>query len=201
MKKWSFAHLCAYISLAISVTLVVLWCCNVGGFTVVSLDSFVGVIVALLAIVVTLAVGWQIYNSIELNERIKNLNTLEERLIKQDKTFKQQNNKSNHLISFIYGVEAKREKEYIEAFRYYMASLRCSMLLDKPINVDHLLNDLEEVTANIEENTICVIERLKEIKEYDKVIRKSYSYDIIKFRYERIYNDFCSKVKEGNNGK
>ena len=201
MKKWSFAHLCAYISLAISVTLLVLWCCNVGGFTVVSLDSFVGVIVALLAIVVTLAVGLQIYNSIELNERIKNLNTLEERLIKQDKTLKQHNNKANHLITYIYGVEAKREKEYIEAFRYYMASLRCSMLLEKPINVDHLLNDLEKVTSNIEESTICVIERLNEIKEYDKAIRKSYSYDIIKFRYERIYNDFCSKVKEGNNGK
>jgi len=201
MKKWSLAHLCAYISLAISVTLVVLWCCNVGGFTVVSLDSFVGVIVALLAIVVTLAVGWQIYNSIELNERIKSLNTLEERLIKQDKTLKQQNNKSNHLITFIYGVEAKREKDYLEAFRYYMASLRCTVLLDKPINADHLLNDLETVTSNIEESTICVIERLNEIKEYDKAIRKSYSYDIIKYRYERIYNDFCSKVKEGNNGK
>jgi len=201
MKKWSFAHLCAYISLAISVTLVVLWCCNVGGFTVVSLDSFVGVIVALLTIVVTLAVGWQIYNSIELNERIKSLNTLEERLIKQDKTLKQQNNKSNHLITFIYGVEAKREKDYLEAFRYYMASLRCTVLLDKPINVDHLLNDLEKVTSNIEESTICVIERLNEIKEYDIAIRKSYSYDIIKSRYERIYNDFCSKVKEGNNGK
>lgn len=201
MKNWSFAHLCAYISLATSVTLLVLWCCNVGGFTVVSLDSFVGVIVALLTIVVTLAVGWQIYNSIELNERIKSLNTLEERLIKQDKTLKQQNNKSNHLITFIYGVEAKREKDYLEAFRYYMASLRCTVLLDKPINVDHLLNDLEKVTANIEESTICVINRLKEIKEYDKAIRKAYSYDIIKYRYERIYNDFCSKVKEGNNGK
>jgi len=201
MKKWSFAHLCAYISLAISVTLVVLWCCNVGGFTVVSLDSFVGVIVALLAIVVTLVVGLQIYNSIELNERIKKLNTLEEKLIKQDKTLKQQINKSNHLITFIFGIEADREKSYIEAFRYYMASLRCSMLLDKPINVDHLLNDLETITSNIEESTICVIEKLNEIKEYDKAIIKSYSYDIIKFRYERIYNDFCSKVKEGNNGK
>ena len=201
MRKPSLAHICAYLSLAISVTLLILWCCNVGGFTVVSLDSFVGVIVALLAIVVTLVIGLQIYNSIELNDRLKKLSTLEERLIKQDKTFKQQNNKSNHLISFIYGVEAKREKEFLEAFRYYMASLKCSMLLDKPINVDHLLNDLEKVTSNIEESTICVIERLNEIKEYDIAIRKSYSYDIIKSRYERIYNDFCSKVKEGNNGK
>lgn len=200
MKKWSLAHICAYLSLAISVTLLVLWCCDVGGFTVVSLDSFVGVIVALLAIIVTLAIGWQIYNSIELNERIKKLNTLEERLIRQDKTLKQQNNKSNHLISFIYGVEAKREKEYIEAFRYYMASLRCSMLLDKPINVDHLLNDLEKVTADIKDGTMCEFERLNEIKEYDVAIRKSYSYDIIKSRYERICNVFYTKVKEVDNG-
>ena len=71
MKKWSFAHICAFLSLAISVTMLVLWCCNVGGFTVVSLDSFVGVIVALLAIVVTLAVGWQIYNRIDFKNRIK----------------------------------------------------------------------------------------------------------------------------------
>lgn len=200
MKKWSLANLCAYLSLAISVSLLVLWCYNVGGFTVVSLDSFVGVIVALLAIIVTLAIGWQIYNSIELNERIKKLNTLEERLISQDKTLKQQNNKSNHLISYIYGIEAKREKEYLEAFRYYMASLRCSMLLDKPINIDHLLKDLEKVNVVIKDGTMCEFERLNEIREYDIAIRKSYSYDIIKSRYERIYNIFCTKVKDGNNG-
>lgn len=200
MKKWSLAHFCAYLSLAISITLLVLWCCNVGGFTVVSLDSFVGVIVALLAIVVTIAIGWQIYNSIELNERIKKLNTLEDRLISQDKTLKQQNNKSNHLISYIYGIEAKREKEYLEAFRYYMASLRCSMLLDKPINIDHLLKDLEKVNVVIKDGTMCEFERLNEIREYDIAIRKSYSYDIIKSRYERIYNIFCTKVKDGNNG-
>ena len=201
MKKWSFAHLCAYISLAISVTLVVLWCCNVGGFTVVSLDSFVGVIVALLAIVVTLAVGWQIYNSIEIKSKIEELSSLKEKINIQVKTINQQTRKSQHLTSLIFGFEVYKEKKYIEAFRYYMTSLRCSMLLDKPINVEHLLNDLETVTSNIEESTIWAIERLNEIKEYDKAIRKSYSYDIIKFRYERIYNDFCSKVKEGNNGK
>lgn len=200
MKKWSSAHLCAYISLAISITFLALWCCNVGGFTVVSLDSFVGIIVALLAIIVTSAIGWQIYNGIEINERIKKLNTLEERLIRQDKTLKQQNNRSNHLISFIYGVEAKREKDYLEAFRYFMASLRCSMLLDKPINVDHLLKDLEKVNVVIKDGTMCEFERLNEIREYDIAIRKSYSYDIIKSRYERIYNIFCTKVKDGNNG-
>ena len=81
-----------------------------------------------------------------------------------------------------------------------MASLRCSMLLDKPINVDHLLKDLEKVNVVIKDGTMCEFERLNEIKEYDISLRKSYIYDIIKSRYESTYNDFCSKVKEGNNG-
>ena len=85
MKKGSLAHICAYLSLAISITMLVLWCCNVGGFSVVSLDSFVGVIVALLAIVVTLAVGWQIFNSIEIRNRIEKLDALEEKYREHDK--------------------------------------------------------------------------------------------------------------------
>ena len=90
MKNRNLAHICAYISLAISITLLVLWCCNVGGFTVVSLDSFVGIIVALLAIVVTLAVGWQIYNSIEIKNQIEELSTLKEKLNIQEHTMNQQ---------------------------------------------------------------------------------------------------------------
>lgn len=73
MKKISFANICACASLFISMVLLVLWCCNVGGFTVVSLDSFVGVIVALLAIIVTLAVAWQIYNAIDIRNKIDEL--------------------------------------------------------------------------------------------------------------------------------
>ncbi len=60
--------------------------------------------------------------------------------------------------------------------------------------------DLEKVNVVIKDGTMCEFERLNEIREYDIAIRKSYSYDIIKSRYERIYNIFCTKVKDGNNG-
>ena len=63
--KIKFSDICAYMALLFSVVTIVLWICNVGGFTVVSLDSFVGVIVALLAIIVTFVTGWQIYNRVE----------------------------------------------------------------------------------------------------------------------------------------
>ena len=98
MKKCSFAHICAYLSLAITITILVLWCSNVGGFTVVSLDSFVGVIVALLAIVVTLAIAWQIYNSFELKAKIEELNVLKTKLFMQEEDSIKQVNQMNQLI-------------------------------------------------------------------------------------------------------
>lgn len=89
MRKCSFAHICAYLSLAISITMLALWCCNVGGFEVVSLDSFVGVIVTLLvtllAIIVAVAIGYQIYNGIEVKNKIEELNILKEKINKQEK--------------------------------------------------------------------------------------------------------------------
>ncbi len=39
-----------------------------------TLDTFVSLNVALLAIIVTLAIGWQIYNSIKINKKIEKLN-------------------------------------------------------------------------------------------------------------------------------
>lgn len=198
MKKWSLAHFCGYLSLAISITLLVLWCCNVGGFTVVSLDSFVGVIVALLAIVVTIAIGWQIFNVVDINDKIKKLYILEEKFNKQEKTINQQTKETKHLIMLIYGIEANKEGHSIEAFRYLMASLVCSMLLDKPINAENILNKMKSITNQIKNESVYNHSRIKEIQEYDKKIKASPCYDIIKSRYEDIYKEFNSKVKVGN---
>lgn len=195
-KKLSFAHFCAYLSLAVSITMLVLWCCNVGGFSVVSLDSFVGIIVALLAIVVTLAIGWQIYNSIEIKERIQELSNLKEKLDLQEKTLDQQNNKSKHMIALILGNEANKDKSYALSFNYYMGSVKASMQLDKPINIDYLLKSLDSLLGKIQDGSIDNIDYINDIREYDTAIRQSLSYDIIKTQYEKIYKDFGSKIKQ-----
>lgn len=195
MKKWSFAHICAYISLAISITLLVLWCCNVGGFTVVSLDSFVGVIVALLAIVVTLAVGWQIYNSIEIKDKIEKLSILEDKLSKQEETFKQQNCKSQESIYFILGCDSARDEDYKSAFRFYMFSLEYAMQLKPSSNVGVLLNALEKMVNKIEKESIETTGNyLYAINKSNNAIKSSSNYFFIKEQYERIYNTFNSKI-------
>lgn len=199
MKKWSLSHTCAYISLAISITLLVLWCCNVGGFTVVSLDSFVGVIVALLAIVVTLAVGWQIYNSIEIKDKIEKLSILEDKLSKQEETFNQQNCKSQESIYFILGCDSGRDEDYKSAFRFYLFSLEYAMQLKPSSNVGVLLNALEKMVNKIEKGSIETTGNyLYAINKSNNAIKSSSNYFFIKEQYERIYNSFNSKINGQN---
>lgn len=198
MKKWSFAHFCAYLSLAISITLLVLWCCNVGGFTVVSLDSFVGVIVALLAIIVTMAVGWQIYNSIEIKNRIKELSFLEDKIKEQEKRFGQELTKSEYRVANLWGLSAIKENSPIDAFRYYMISLDCAMRLEKSSYIKKALEGLERSCVLITGESAYPSNLFKEINTRDNSIKAFSYYSFINEQYEKIYNSFISKVKERN---
>lgn len=195
-KKRSLAHICAYLSLAVSITMLVLWCCNVGGFTVVSLDSFVGVIVGLLAIVVTLAIGWQIFNGIEIKTKIEELNIIKERLHTQEKESAKQTNQLNHLIFISLADIEISNKKYMMAFSYLMTSLEATMALDNPVNVDAILIRMEHVVSEIQQGTYCT--DMEDIQESNNSIRKSQLFDMIKSKYEQIYTDFTTKIKVKN---
>lgn len=192
-KKCTFAHICAYLSLAISTTMLVLWCCNVGGFTVVSLDSFVGIIVALLAIVVTFVLGWQIFNSIEIKNKIEELNILKEKLNTQEAEFSNQKYQLNHLIFVSLADIEIYNKNYARAFSYLTTSLETTMSSDNPINVDAILERMELSVPQIQQGII--IKDLEDIQNTNTSIRKTQLYDMIKPRYEKIYDEFISKVK------
>lgn len=195
MKKWSLAHFCAYLSLVISITLLVLWCCNVGGFTVVSLDSFVGVIVALLAIVVTLAVGWQIYNSIEIKTKIEELKKLKDDLLDQEEKIEQLKLASQHAVGLIWGDNCLESGSFILAFHYYITALDSAMQLSHPVNIDKILCCMEYVVEKIGLNNSISERRHNQIMEVDKSIKLSNNFNFIRNRYEKIFNDFIIKIK------
>lgn len=199
MKNFSLAHICAYFSLAISITMLVLWCCNVGGFNVVSLDTFVGVIVTLLTIAVTLAIAWQIFNSVELKNKIEELNVLKDRLNKQEKKNKEQTYYMSHLI---YGgladVEISR-KNYILAFSYLMKVLENTMSLEEPMNINVVFTRMKLSVSKIAKDSILSFRNKKNIQYSDKIIRESRGYNMIESQYEKIFNDFFSKVKDAKN--
>ena len=78
------------VTLILVAIMFVLWCCNAGGFSAVSLDTFVGVIVALLAIIVTIAIGWQIWAAMDLKSNIAKLDSRIQEIENLKKQFGQQ---------------------------------------------------------------------------------------------------------------
>lgn len=195
MKKWSLAHICAYISLAISITLLVIWCCNVGGFTVVSLDSFVGIIVALLAIIVTLAVGWQIYNSIEIKTKIEELKKLKDDLQEQEEKIEQLKLASQHAVGLIWGDNCLESGAFIPAFRHYITALDSAMQLSHPVNIEKILCCMEDAVEKIGVDNSISERRHNQIMEVNESIKLSNNFNFIRNRYEKIFNDFILKIK------
>ena len=139
----------AYLSLALSLTLTLLWCCNVGGFTAVTLDTFVGVIVMLLTIIVTLAIGWQIYNSLEINRKIEKLNNdiaevtcLKSQLQASESRITQVRNEAMHYTHMAIADMLFGKGDKVGAFRFYHSALLCSLKLESPRNVDQMLSGM-----------------------------------------------------------
>jgi len=150
----------------------------------------------LLATTTTLAIGWQIYNSIELKAKIDELNVLKEKLSMQEKASEARTNQMNHLIfASLADVEISNQ-DYILAFCYLMTSLKYSMALDKPSNINTIFQRMDVTISRVLQDTSCPPDYMKKIQNANERIRGSKCYGIIKNQYEEKYNSFISKVKE-----
>lgn len=186
----------------------VLWCCNVGGFSAVNLDTFVGVIVALLAIIVTIAIGWQIWaamdlksNITKLDTRIKEVENIRDQFKEQEQNMQQLHYKAQHFSHIAIAETYKSRKLFIDAFRFYMSALKCGLKLTQPINLQPMINSMIEC-ANSITGAQEVKERMRDdILINDESIRKSPLFRVVQDDYEKAYSLFKRKVKLNDNQK
>ena len=66
--KWAITL--SIMAIASVITCVTIWACKNLELKAISLEVFIGVIVALLAVIVTFVVAWQINNTLEINNKI-----------------------------------------------------------------------------------------------------------------------------------
>ena len=62
-----------------------LWLFGTIQLSIVSLDTFIGVIVALLAIIFTVIVGWQVVNTIEMRDKLANIEKRQNDLMENER--------------------------------------------------------------------------------------------------------------------
>lgn len=179
-KKVESAHICAYIALMLVIVLMILWACNVGGFTVVSLDSFVGVIVALLAILITFVVGWQIHNTMELKEKIKKIKSLEEYINNSHKLSVQISHNNQVGISLNSAILWETKNEYDAAFAMYHNAFHNAIKANTPdlnfyiITFERLLPLFEYIGKSQLEMISRDSASIKETDAYERYFREKY---------------------------
>lgn len=77
-RKSTWALCLSVAAIAMCLLVFALWIFEVMPHSVVTVDSFIGACVALLGLIVTVAVGWQIYNAIEVKEKIAEIDRLQQ---------------------------------------------------------------------------------------------------------------------------
>ena len=187
--------ICSCLALFFSLTLSILWCINVGGFEVVSLDSFVSVIVALLAVAVTFVIGWQIYNTIELKNKIEELEQLRVLSDKLKTELDQLDHHTRHLIGLTWGDKMYEKKKYLSAFRYYVISLYHTLSTPDPMNIGKISKLIKLCGEKMTLDDKIPQDKYNEIIKTDELIRQLPNYSLIDNWYNEAYELFDNKTK------
>lgn len=193
-KKINYATWLSIISILLWLTMVVLWLFNVYEFSVVDSNTFIGVIVALLALIVTFIVGWQIFNVLDVKAQLSEVSDLKKELQQQREDNEEDFNSMMYLQSIAFGDISVQNNNINDAFNNYLWAVYYSLklkneyidelLIIKQLNrVANYLTDIDEKAKNQIVNT-------------DSKIRELPRYKYIKNEYEKIYQIFLSKISK-----
>lgn len=197
MKNLRFwAYTSAFLSLVISLAMIGLWISGVWELKVVNLNTFIGVTVSLLAIIVTLAIAWQIYNAVDMKKDIKELNDLRSQFEDHKQSFEQQMHFSKAQIYYLFGIGAFNSHSMDNSFRFLISALEHSLQTLRPMNISIYLDKMKQAANSITSNTKYDAVLYDEVKHSDETIRSLEYYELIKDRYEPIFDKFMSKVEK-----
>ena len=180
-----------------------LWLFRGINLSVVSLDTFIGVIVALLAIIFTVIVGWQIINAIEMRDRMAELEKQHNNLVENERILAENDRlhtkEAYNLQSGLCGeiAESHRTKgQHIEAFTFYHAALYFAILSERPNQMNHL-NQMNLILSLITTQPVINFTSLaQQIKGDTDRIRKTTSYrNCLSEIYEQTMQEFWQRMK------
>ena len=204
-KKSTWALLISIVALLLCLLVLTLWVFEVMPHSVITPDSFIGASVSLLAVIVTIAIGWQIFNIVEVKSIIK------EYAQKQDEVDKLQNQLQNeiykieidaeydlhhsmHLHAITLALHCQMQKKYIEACYHCLEALAEGVQMRELTNVDNIFEMLR-VNMKAVATPIKLSELDKrELKEMEHIIRTSKHYHLFADRFENAIVEFYKKV-------
>lgn len=178
-----------------------LWIFEAIPHSVVTPDSFIGTCVSVLSIIVTIAIGWQIFNVVEVKNTMKELKERLEEVEKLRVEIKRIKDKSEdtkhttfHLHEITLAMYADKEGLYDLACIHCLSALAECMQMNNPINAKFIIDRFGGCLSSLKGNVRVKPSVNEEILEMDDIIRKSKDFNWIVSDYEELYTNFKQRL-------
>lgn len=196
LNKKSAWALCISIAALMLCNLVfALWIFEVIPHSVITADTFIGACVTLLGVIVTVAVGWQIYNAVEVKEKVAEIDRLQRKQDGQEHRMEQMYYNTSKVVGYAMSALAENNHDYANAMRWLISSLKFSLHQDVPQDINDILFDMQQLVNAMPENASLTKSGMAEIVDHDKEIRNNSKYNMFAQKYEPILEEFVKKIK------
>jgi hypothetical protein len=206
-KKSTWALLVSIVALLLCLLLLMLWVFEVMPHSVITPDSFIGACVSLLAVIVTIAIGWQIFNIVEVKSIIKEYaqkqvevdklqNQLQKQIHKIETDAEYDLHHSMHLHAITLALHCQKQKKYSEACYHCFEALAESVQMRELMNVDNIFEMLHvNMKAVVTQIKLSELDK-HELKGMENIIRASKHYHLFADRFENAIVEFYQKTLE-----
>ena len=155
------------------------------------LDTFVGVMVAMVGILVTFAVGWQIINALEIKGKLAEIEKIKADINEQREQMHELAESTKHDSMLVRAQAFYRDEDFINATICSMDSLLHCLPLKVPSNIHLVLHTTANFMMGI--NKPATIEEKNEILRLDEAIRNADNYIFISKNYDLIWKEFIKE--------
>ena len=200
-NKGTWALLLSIVALVLCIAVFLLWIFETIPHSVVTPDSFIGACVTLLSILVTVGIGWQIFNVVEVKNTMQELRERLEEVEKLRVEIKRIKDKSEdtkhttfHLHEITLAMYADKEGLYDLACIHCLSALAECMQMNNPINAKFIIDRFDGCLSSLKGNVRVKPSVNEEILEMDDIIRKSKDFNWIVSDYEELYTNFKQRL-------
>lgn len=198
--KSTWALILSIVAILLCLMVFLLWILDVIPHAVISSETFIGACVTLLGVIVTVAVGWQIFNAIEMHQMVRRLEDkqkkIDEAQRKLDGEVRKNYSHSLHLHHVTLGQQQEAAHQYAPAVFYYFGALYAGLSLQMQYdNNEYIFTRIKSCLTQLKENSNVPAQMYKELGDIDALIRASDEYHWIRAQYEPLFEEFMSKIK------
>ena len=197
ISEW--ALLISIVALLLCILVLTLWVFEVMPHSVITPDSFIGACVSLLAVIVTLAVGSQIVNVMEVRSAQRKyeeeLKTALEKIQQQQEQIEEEQHRNSHLHNCNIAKSMQDERQFGKAYFYYTCALYEYLQMKIQLgNEGYIFKEMRNCLDKKDGNWVIPEKMQAELRNVDQLLRKTLNYHWIKGQYETLHVEFLKKM-------